>query len=185
MIRTQALGTPLAADTAAALRSGDVAYLTGTLLAGREKAHQRLLEDLERGRPPVELEGALIYYVGPSPMTPQRPIGSAGPSSAWRMDPYTPRLLQAGVRGTIGKGLRGPDVRLAMRRHGAVYFAATGGAGALLSLCVREVRAAAYPELGPEALHLLRVEKFPVVVVNDCLGGELYAAPDLEAALRG
>ncbi len=185
MIRTHALSTPLTALAASELRSGDVAYLTGFLLAGREPAHRRLLEDLERGTPPVDLEGAVIYYVGPSPMTPQRPIGAAGPSSAWRMDPYTPSLLEAGVRATIGKGARGPEVREAMRLHGAVYLAATGGAGALLSLCVREVSLAAYPELGPEALHLLRVEKFPVTVVNDPRGGELYAAPDLDAALRG
>lgn len=185
MIRTHSLSTPLSAQAASELRSGDVAYLTGFLLAGREPAHQRLLEDLERGSPPVDLEGAVFYYVGPSPMTPQRPIGAAGPSSAWRMDPYTPRLLEAGVRATIGKGARSPEVIEAMRQHGAVYLAATGGAGALLSLCVREVRLAAYPELGPEALHLLRVEKFPLNVINDAHGGELYAAPDLDAALRG
>jgi fumarate hydratase subunit beta len=185
VIRTLSLPAPLTVEAAGALRCGDVVYLTGTLITAREKAHRRLLEDLEHGRTPVELEGAVIYYTGPSPLTPQRPIGSAGPSSAARMDPYTPRLLQAGVRATIGKGMRSQEVKEAHARHGAVYCAATGGAGALLSLCIRQARPVAYLDLGQDALHILSVEKFPVVVVNDCVGGELYAAPDLEAALHG
>lgn len=186
MIATHALSTPLEPGQVRALRAGHVVYLTGTLLAGREDAHQRLTAQLDAGEaPPVDLRGAVIYYTGPSPLTPLRPIGSAGPSSAWRMDPFTPPLHRAGLAGSIGKGQRGPEVAQALREHGAVYFGATGGAGALLSLCVRRVRPVAYPDLGPEALFELVVDKFPLVVLCDSLGNSHHAAPDLERALRG
>ncbi len=184
MIRTHALTTPLTEDNAENLRAGDVVYLTGTLYTAREDAHQRILDDLDRGvSPPFPLEGAVIYYVGPSPMTPDRPIGAAGPSSASRMDPFAARLHAAGVRATIGKGRRSPELRSDLARLRAVYLGATGGAGALLSLRIKSARAIAYPELGPEAVFALTVEDFPLVVLCDCHGGDIHATPDLGAAL--
>lgn len=186
MIRTRALSTPLSPGDTAQLRAGDVLYLSGTLYTAREEAHQRLLDDLDAGLPePFPLEGAVIYYVGPSPMTPHRPIGAAGPSSASRMDPYAPRLHQLGVRATIGKGKRSPHMRAALMEHGGVYLGATGGAGALLSLCIRQVRLAAYPDLGLEAVYALDVAEFPLVVLQDCHGADMHVAPNLEAALSG
>lgn len=186
MIRTRQLSTPLSPEDAAQLRAADVIYLTGTLYTAREEAHQRLLDDLDASLPaPFPLEGAVVYYVGPSPMTQHRPIGAAGPSSASRMDPYAPRLHQLGVRATIGKGRRSPHMRAALMEHGGVYLGATGGAGALLSLCIRQVRLAAYPELGPEAVYALDVVEFPLVVLQDCHGADMHVAPNLEAALSG
>ena len=132
MIRPHRLETPLADQDAENLRAGDVVYLSGTVYAAREEAHLRLLEDLDKGLPPpFALAGAVIYYVGPSPMTPERPIGAAGPSSAIRMDPFAERLHSLGVRGTIGKGRRSPQVRQALVDHKSVYLGATGGAGRL------------------------------------------------------
>lgn len=178
------LTTPLAEADVTPLRAGDVVYLTGAIYTGRDAAHKRLVEALDAGRPlPFDPKGAVIYYVGPSPARPGRPIGAAGPTTSYRMDSYAPRLLEQGLKGMIGKGMRAPEVRASMEKHKAVYFGATGGAGALLGLRIRQARVIAYEELGPEAVRELIVEDFPVLVINDCLGGDLYARPDLEAAL--
>jgi fumarate hydratase subunit beta len=184
MIRPFRLSTPLSNQDTQNLRAGDVVYLSGTVYAAREEAHSRLLEDLDKGlAPPFALQGAVLYYVGPSPMTPDRPIGAAGPSSASRMDPFAARLHSLGVRGTIGKGRRSPQVRQSLVDHKAVYLGATGGAGALLSLRIKQARPLAYHELGPDALHMLEVEDFPLVVLYDSQGGDLHANPNLDAAL--
>ncbi|MBI4803621.1 MAG: fumarate hydratase C-terminal domain-containing protein [Desulfovibrio sp.] len=183
-MRPHRLITPLARTDVRNLRAGDVVYLTGTVYAAREQAHMRLLDDLDKGLPPpFDLQGAVIYYVGPSPMTPDRPIGAAGPSSASRMDPFAERLHSLGVLGTIGKGRRSPAVRQALIDHKAIYLGATGGAGALLSLRIRQATPIAYLDLGPEAVHMLVVEDFPLVVLYDSQGGDLHANADLNAAL--
>jgi len=178
------LKTPLSEADTAKLRAGDVVYLTGIIHTGRDAAHKRLVDALDAGRElPFDPRGAVIYYVGPSPAKPGRPIGAAGPTTSYRMDSYAPRLIELGLRGMIGKGMRAPEVRASIERHKAVYFGATGGAGALLGLRVKAARVIAYEDLGPEAVRELTVEAFPVLVINDCVGGDLYARPDLEAAL--
>ena len=165
---------PLTDETIEKLRVGDSVYLTGTLLTARDAAHKRMAEALSRGEPlPVDIGGQVIYYVGPTPAKPGAVIGSAGPTTAVRMDPFTVALLEAGLRGAIGKGGRGPEVREALRRHRAVYFLAVGGAGALLSKRIRRVEVVAYEDLGTEAMRLMEVEEFPVVVCNDIQGGDL------------
>ena len=165
---------PLTEDTIEQLRLGDNVYLTGALFTARDAAHRRMVEALSRGEPlPVDVRGQVIYYVGPTPAKPGAVIGSAGPTTAMRMDPYTVPLLEAGLRGAIGKGGRGPQVREALRKHRAVYFLAVGGAGALLSKQIRSVEIVAYEELGTEAMRLLEVEEFPVIVCNDVHGGDL------------
>ena len=157
------------------LTPGELILLSGRLLAARDATHRRLLELLEAGRElPVDLRGQAIYYVGPSPAPPGRVIGSAGPTTAYRMDPYTPRLLELGLAVTIGKGPRGPEVREAVVRHGAAYLATFGGAGAYLAERIKAVRTLAFPELGPEALLELEVEDFPAVVINPPGGGDYY-----------
>jgi fumarate hydratase subunit beta len=180
------LTTPLANADIEKLQSGDVVFLTGTIYTGRDAAHKRLADSLDRGEAlPFDLKGALIYYVGPSPAPPGRPIGAAGPTTSYRMDSYAPRLIALGLKGTIGKGKRSVEVKEAMNTHKAAYFGATGGAGALLSLAIKAARVIAYEDLGPEAIRELTVENFPLLVINDCHGGELYTVPDLEAALAG
>jgi fumarate hydratase subunit beta len=178
------LNTPLTDADIVQLKAGDVVKLTGTIYTARDAAHKRLIETLDKGESlPFDLRGALIYYVGPSPAPPGRPIGSAGPTTSYRMDTYAPRLHSLGLKGTIGKGKRSDAVKESLRQSKAAYFGATGGAGALLSLCIREARVIAYEELGPEAIRELTVEEFPLLVINDSHGGELYARPRLEEAL--
>ncbi|OLN26120.1 Fumarate hydratase class I, aerobic [Desulfovibrio sp. DV] len=178
------LTTPLSDADVSKLRAGDVVYLTGIIHTGRDAAHKRIVDALDAGeKPPFDLKGAVIYYVGPSPARPGRPIGSAGPTTSYRMDSYAPRLIALGLKGMIGKGMRAPAVREAMETEMAVYFGATGGAGALLGLRIKDAKVIAYEDLGPEAVRELTVENFPVLVINDCVGGDLYATPDLEAAL--
>jgi fumarate hydratase subunit beta len=178
------LTTPLSDEDILKLKAGDVVKLTGTIYTARDAAHKRLIETLDSGEPlPFDLKGALIYYVGPSPAPPGRPIGSAGPTTSYRMDTYAPRLHGLGLKGTIGKGKRSDAVRESLQQTKSAYFGATGGAGALLSLCIRESRVIAYEELGPEAIRELIVEDFPLLVINDAFGGELYAKPRLEDAL--
>ena len=178
------LTTPLSDADVAKLRAGDVVYLSGIIYTGRDAAHKRIVDALDAGEtPPFALKGAVIYYVGPSPARPGRPIGSAGPTTSYRMDSYAPRLIALGLKGMIGKGMRAAPVRQAMETEKAVYFGATGGAGALLGLRIKDARVIAYEDLGPEAVRELTVENFPVRVINDCVGGDLYAVPDLEAAL--
>jgi len=157
------------------LRSGDRVLLSGVLYTARDAAHQRLIQALQRNGPlPFELPGQVIYYTGPSPARPGRPIGSAGPTTSYRMDPYTPPLLARGLKGTVGKGARSAQVKQALREYRAVYFAATGGAGALLSQCIVQSEIIAYEDLGPEAIRRLLVRDFPVIVANDIYGNDLY-----------
>ncbi len=157
------------------LHAGDYVYITGTVYTARDAAHKRMYELLKKGEKlPVELKDQIIYYMGPSPAREGRPIGSAGPTTASRMDKYTPELLDLGLGAMIGKGKRSPEVTDAIIRNGAVYFAAVGGAGALLSKCIISSEVVAYDDLGTEAIRKLYVENFPVIVVIDSRGGNLY-----------
>lgn len=166
---------PLSKEDAMSLRAGDYVYLTGIIYTARDAAHKRMQETLERGEAlPIELEGNVIYYMGPSPAREGRPIGSAGPTTASRMDKYAPELLDLGLRGMIGKGKRSQSVKDAMVRNGAVYFAAVGGAGALLSKSIAASSVIAYDDLGTEAIRRLEVKNFPVIVVMDSVGNNLY-----------
>ncbi len=169
------LSTPLADEVIADLRTGDQVLLNGTVYVARDAAHKRLVALLEEGQElPFDPRGQVIYYMGPAPAKPGQAIGSAGPTTSYRMDPYTVPLLQAGLKGMIGKGNRSPEVRRALQEYRAVYFAAIGGAGALISNAIAEAEVIAYPELGAEALRRLRVVRFPVIVVNDIYGGDAY-----------
>ena len=168
---------PFDETTARSLRAGDRVRITGTILAARDAAHKRLVETLDRGEPlPVDLQGAVVYYLGPSPARPGNPIGAAGPTTSGRMDAYTPRLLKQGLKGMIGKGYRSPDVIKAMEEFGVPYLAAVGGAGALIARSIRKYTVLAYEDLGPEAVAAMEVEDFPAIVVIDCLGGNYYEA---------
>jgi len=170
------VGAPLSDEDVRALHSGDVVLLSGTMYVARDAAHKKLLEDLDAGVPlPFDPTGQIVYYAGPTPERPGKPIGSAGPTTASRMDKYTPRLLELGLKGIVGKGGRGPVVREALREHIGVYMAALGGGGALAALQIRSQRVIAYGELGPEAVREIGVEDFPVWVVNDCEGRDFYA----------
>jgi len=169
------LKTPLTDEDVEKLKAGDIVYLTGTIYTARDAAHKRLVDLIEKGEPlPFDLKGAVIYYVGPTPPKPGEPIGSAGPTTSYRMDSYAPILIKHGQKGMIGKGKRNEDVKEACKKYKAVYFGAVGGAGALLSQRIKSAEVIAYPELGPEAVRKLEVEDFPVVVVNDCYGNDLY-----------
>ena len=177
------LTTPLHEADVLPLRAGDVVYLTGSIYTGRDAAHKRLIDALDAGQPlPFDLTGAVIYYVGPSPARPGRPIGAAGPTTSYRMDTYAPRLHSLGCKASVGKGKRSDAVKQALTDHTAVYFGATGGAGALLSKCITAAKVIAFDELGPEAIRELTVVDFPLLVINDCHGGELYVQPDRKAA---
>ncbi|WP_028574483.1 Fe-S-containing hydro-lyase [Desulfonatronovibrio hydrogenovorans] len=175
------LSTPLKDEDIAGLKTGDKVLLSGKIYTARDAAHKRLLADIDAGqKPPFELEGAVIYYVGPSPAPPGRPIGSAGPTTSYRMDTYAPRLHSMGVKASIGKGKRGDTVKDALQEFKGVYFGATGGAGALLSQRITSARILAYEDLGPEAIRELEVKDFPLLVVNDSFGGELYVKPRIK-----
>ncbi len=157
------------------LRAGDAVLVSGAIFTARDAVHKRLAELLQRGLElPVDLTAQILYYVGPAPAKPGQAIGSAGPTTSGRMDPFTPALLQYGVRALIGKGGRSPEVRLALQKFKGVYLAATGGAGALLAKRILAAEIAAYPELGPEAIYRLTVENFPAMVINDIYGRDLY-----------
>ena len=169
------ISVPLNDDAVLALNAGDRVLLSGVILGARDAAHARLVDTLDRGeRLPVDVQGQVIYYVGPAPAKAGFPIGSAGPTTSGRMDRYAPRLYAAGVKATIGKGYRSPEVRAAIAEHNALYLAAVGGTGALLSRRIVRADIVAYPELGPEALYALEVVDFPTVVVNDARGADLY-----------
>ncbi len=169
------LHTPLRPPLVEVLRAGDEVLLTGVVYTARDAAHERLARMLARGEPlPVDLRNQVIYYCAPTPARPGRPIGSAGPTTASRMDSYTPSLLAAGVRGMIGKGKRSREVRDAIRQFRAVYFGAVEGTAALLGERVQEAAVIAFPDLGPEAIYRLVVDKFPAIVVNDVQGRDLY-----------
>lgn len=166
---------PLSKEDAKSLKTGDYVYLTGTIYSARDAAHKRMSEALAKGEKlPFDVEGNVIYYMGPSPAREGRPIGSAGPTTSGRMDPYAPQLLDLGLRGMIGKGKRTKEVHDAVVRNGAVYFAAVGGAGALLSHCIKSSEVIAYDDLGPEAIRKLEIEELPAVVVMDSTGDDLY-----------
>lgn len=169
------LHTPLSREDARALRCGESCLITGTIYTARDAAHKRLCELAAKGEPlPFDIEGAIIYFVGPTPAKPGQVIGSAGPTTSYRMDAYSPTLIALGQTGMIGKGKRGEAVVDAMRRYGAVYLGAIGGLGALLGKCVKKAEVIAYPDLGAEAVRRLEVENFPVVVVIDSEGNNLY-----------
>ena len=171
----RSIHTPLTPETARTLKSGDSVLLSGVIYTARDAAHKRLCELLDRGEPlPLELRDAVIYFVGPTPAKPGQVLGSAGPTTSYRMDAYSPALIAQGLTGMIGKGKRGPEVVAAMKEHGAVYFGAIGGAGALLSSCVKEARVIAYEDLGAEAIRRLVVEDLPVTVIIDSAGNNLY-----------
>ena len=175
MSRKVRLNTPLKEEKVTSLRAGDEVLLNGVIYTGRDAAHKRLLDLLEKGKElPFDVKGQIIYYVGPSPAKPGTPIGSCGPTTSYRMDPYAPALMKIGLKGMIGKGPRGKEVIEAMKRYKAVYFAAVGGAAALIARSVKSSRIVAYEDLGTEAIRELEVEDFPVIVANDVLGNDLY-----------
>ncbi len=167
--------TPLTDEDIEQLKIGDIVYLNGTIYTARDAAHKRLVDLMLDGKElPFDLKGSVIYFVGPTPPKPGEPIGSAGPTTSYRMDSYSPILIENGQKGMIGKGKRNEAVKNACKKHKAVYFGATGGAGALIAQRIKKAEVIAYPELGPEAIRKLEVEDFPVTVVNDCYGGDLY-----------
>ncbi|MBZ0293039.1 MAG: Fe-S-containing hydro-lyase [Anaerolineae bacterium] len=169
------INTPLTDDTIQSLHVGDRVLISGTIYTARDAAHKRLCAALEAGDDlPFSLEGQIIYYVGPSPTRPDQIIGSAGPTTSSRVDPYTPALIQQGLKGMIGKGKRNQAVRDALAQHHAVYFATVGGAAALIAECVKAVEMVAYEDLKTEAIRKLTIENFPVVVANDIYGADLY-----------
>ena len=166
---------PITKEVSRSLHAGDYVYITGTIYTARDAAHKRMDEALSNGENlPINIENQVIYYMGPSPAREGRPIGSAGPTTASRMDKYAPRLLDLGLSAMIGKGKRSKEVLDAVVRNERVYFAAVGGAGALLSKCIKSSEVVAYDDLGTEAIRKLEVENFPVIVVADCEGNNLY-----------
>lgn len=169
------IATPLSEELARSLRAGTRLLLSGTALVARDTAHKRMIEIIGRGEKlPFEVSGQVVYYAGPTPARPGKPVGSMGPTTSGRMDPYVEPLLALGLRGMIGKGRRGPGVKEALVKYGAVYLAATGGAGALLAERIRSSELLAWPELGPEAVLRIELDGFPVLVAGDTVGGDLY-----------
>ncbi len=169
------LTTPLTDDIVSKLHAGDKVEITGVIYVARDAAHKRMVEALDRGdKLPADVKGQVIYYMGPSPTKPGNVIGSAGPTTSGRMDKYAPRLMAEGLKGMIGKGLRAAPVKDAMKKYKAVYFAATGGAAALIAQRIKKAEVVAYEDLGAEAMLRLQVEDFPVIVVNDMYGGDAY-----------
>ena len=169
------LHTPLTREDVRTLHAGDSCLITGTIYTARDAAHKRLCALIDKGEPlPLDIENAIIYFVGPTPAKPGQAIGSAGPTTSYRMDAYSPALIALGQTGMIGKGKRGDAVIAAMKEHGAVYFGAIGGCGALLAKCIKKAEVVAYEDLGAEAIRRLEVEDFPVVVIIDSQGNNLY-----------
>lgn len=169
------LNAPLKNEDIKQLKIGDQILLSGIIYTARDAAHQKLVDLLHAGKPlPFDPEGSVIFYVGPSPARPGQAIGAAGPTTSYRMDPFVADMLNAGMKGMIGKGPRSDEVRKGIIEKTAVYFGATGGAAALLSKSIIEAEVIAFEELGPEAVRKLRIEKMPLIVVNDCHGGDLY-----------
>lgn len=169
------INTPITEETTKNLKSGDYVYITGTIYVARDAAHKRMIEALDNGENlPIDIKDSTIYYMGPSPAREGKPIGSAGPTTATRMDKYAPRLLNLGEKAMIGKGKRSKEVIDAIVKNKAVYFAAVGGAGALLSKCIKESEVVCYDDLGAEAIRKLYVENFPAIVVIDSEGNNLY-----------
>lgn len=167
--------TPLSIETVLSLKTGDEVLISGTIYTARDQAHFRLVELIEKNKPlPFDLQGQVIYYVGPTPEKPGEVIGSAGPTTSYRMDKYAPILMKYGLKGMIGKGKRSTEVKDAIKKYKAVYFGAIGGAGALISKTIKSSRVIAYEDLLSEAIRRLTVEDFPAIVVNDVYGGDLY-----------
>ena len=167
--------TPLTRDKVKELKAGDSCLISGVIYTARDAAHKRLCELVAQGKElPMDVKDSIIYFVGPTPAKPGQAIGSAGPTTSYRMDAYSPILIEQGLTGMIGKGKRGPEVIDAMKQHGAVYFGAIGGCGALLSECIKEAEIVAYEDLGAEAIRRLVVKDFPVVVIIDSEGNNLY-----------
>jgi len=166
---------PLTEEALKDLKAGDNILLTGVMYVARDAAHKRMIEALDQGKPlPFDIEGQTVYYMGPSPARPGQVIGSAGPTTSGRMDSYSPRLIAEGLKGMIGKGMRSPAVKEAMKKYKAVYLAAIGGAGALISKSIKKSEVIAYEELGAEAVLRMEVDDFPAIVINDIYGGDLY-----------
>ena len=166
---------PLSREAARGLKAGDSCLISGVIYTARDAAHKRLCELVTEGKElPMDMRDAIIYFVGPTPAKPGQAIGSAGPTTSYRMDAYSPILIEQGLTGMIGKGKRGPEVIAAMKEHGAVYFGAIGGCGALLSKCIKKAEVVAYEDLGAEAIRRLEVEDFPAVVIIDSEGNNLY-----------
>jgi fumarate hydratase subunit beta len=175
LINSREIEIPFQPGVAATLAAGDLVALTGVMYTGRDQTHRRMMALLDQGEPlPVELKGQMLYYVGPTPAKPGRVIGSAGPTTSYRMDAYTPRLLELGLAATLGKGRRSAQVKEAMLKHGAIYLASIGGAGALLSGSIVKAEVVAFADAGPEAMYRLEVERFPAVVINDLAGRDYY-----------
>ncbi len=174
-MKTYKIDLPLTEEKIMELRCGDKVYLNGILYTARDSAHKRLVNSLKKGdASPFTLKGSIIYYVGPTPAPPGRPIGSAGPTSSYRMDTYAPFLYSLGVKATIGKGKRTFQVRDSLKKYKCIYLGATGGVGALLSLCIKKAEIVAYEDLGPEAIFRLEVKDFPTIVIADAYGDSLY-----------
>ena len=174
-METIKITAPLSREAARNLRAGDNCLISGVIYTARDAAHKRLCQLVAEGKElPMELRDSVIYFVGPTPAKPGQAIGSAGPTTSYRMDAYSPTLIEKGLTGMIGKGKRGPEVVAAMKEHGAVYFGAIGGCGALLSKCIKKAEIVAYEDLGAEAIRRLEVVDFPAVVVIDSLGNNLY-----------
>lgn len=176
------LTTPLKDEDVAKLRAGDVVYLSGLVYTARDAAHKRMADMHARGEKlPFPLEGAVVYYVGPTPPPPGRPIGATTPTSAYRMDAFAPLFHSLGVKASIGKGKRSPELRQALQDHNAVYLCGTAGAGAMLSRSVKRVEMLAFPELGPEAVRIFELDRLPLAVFYDSVGGSVFVEPDLKA----
>ena len=174
-MKTWNVKSPIDEETLKNLKAGDQLFITGVIYVGRDAAHKRLVEALDQGKPlPFDIKGQAIYYMGPAPAKPGQPIGSAGPTTSGRMDTYSPRLMAEGLKVMIGKGMRSQAVKDAMQQYKAVYLAAIGGAGVLISKSIKKSEVIAYEELGAEAIRRLEVEDFPTTVVNDIYGGDLY-----------
>ncbi len=167
--------TPLKKEDIAKLKAGDTVKITGVIYTARDAAHARLVKLLDEGKElPIDVKGQVIYYVGPTPAKPGRPIGSAGPTTSYRMDAYAPRLIKEGLKGMIGKGARSKEVKDAIKSEKAVYFAAVGGAAALIAKSIKKAEIITYEDLGAEALRRMEVVDFPAIVINDIYGGDLY-----------
>ena len=174
-METIKITAPLSREAARNLRAGDNCLISGVIYTARDAAHKRLCDLVEEGKSlPLDIKDSIIYFVGPTPAKPGQAIGSAGPTTSYRMDAYSPTLISLGLTGMIGKGKRGPEVVQAMQNHGAVYFGAIGGCGALLSRCIKKAEVVAYDDLGAEAIRRLEVENFPAIVIIDSLGNNLY-----------
>ncbi|NLW17495.1 MAG: Fe-S-containing hydro-lyase [Firmicutes bacterium] len=184
MKKVISITTPVTTEQIRELRAGDNVEITGYIYTGRDAAHKRLVDLVKAGKElPIDVNGQFIYYVGPSPAKPGHVIGSAGPTTSYRMDPYSPTLLELGLKGMIGKGKIAPEVIEALKEHGAVYFGAVGGAAALISKSIKKVEVVCYEDLGAEAIHRFYVEKFPATVVVDSEGNNLYETEPLKYSL--